>query len=867
MKRLFLLFLLIGFVFVIIIPNISASDKLYDSYVFSGQSITIDNNVYMIYLNENYNSLLISTNNNFFTVGYGSCETYGNLNFCFNETKYDIDKRDYKAKVIVYRYAPTISISRTISKTKLYVGDSSEINVLIKNNGPKIASNVSYIDEMPSDIVIEECSGCDIVNNSVVWNGNLATGKDVDFSYKIKPLKKMSRYLKARLDYFDGYSMKEKYSSSLKIDVKPIIDIDYRFVDVNYTIGYGKSWKNIKSEKSSAIGEEFVLLVNLTNKNDNKEIKSNISIYVPEGIYFEGSTSIYRYVSKNDTEKIGHESVSYNNNTISFSYDSKANESKIVALKFYGKYVVSSDFVIKMSYSKGKDFYSISPLLCHFEVKNIDLKIWSSLDDKQHFDSNQEFWLRTSVQNVNDYSKLKNIRVTINTTFNISRFGIKKSYWINQINESDYVVLFNKKIVMPYVNKTTGFNFDVCADYETEFGDRFKICDKKKFYIDPIKAVVIEHSVKTSVEEGDEFDVITYVKNIRNDVINDIEVSDNPIFYETYNNIDIKKKISVDGVTSRVIDINPDDKIAVYSYEITAPDVRKEGVIKIETTAIYKEDNITYNYTKTTDVKVKPKKLNIGVSKSVDTNVFIGQIVEYKITIENKDSEAIKDIEIKPILQQDVDWMMDNSTIRIGKLDPGEKITKTLWFRPKYNGTIRLNGTIVFYSDYYGNIFNITTSSTKINVDYSYAQGPLVLATIETDKRDVNVSDVVYYSLVLRNIGEENANVTIYNGNLNKTIYLFSGETKRINYEDTASIPSITLGPFKIVYSYVGKKVYGTSNDVVITVEKPVSKEKEIIKKEEEKKVNETNVERKEGKGIFSIINEIMNAIRRMFIR
>ncbi|MBW3023032.1 hypothetical protein KY308_02930, partial [Candidatus Woesearchaeota archaeon] len=199
-----------------------AETRIFEGYVFSDQSITVDDKPFTITFDPQPDTIMLKYNRNYYFVPADDCKTIMNLKFCYDSYTYDIDKNKYKVDLIVYSVSPDIKITRTIDKKDLLVGEEAEISVNVTNGVGLAAENFTFIDSFPPDeFEITDVSWCSEENNSAFYSGYIKENDFLKCSYKIKPLKKLQRSSRAKVSYFDGTEMKDLYSSTIQFDVSP----------------------------------------------------------------------------------------------------------------------------------------------------------------------------------------------------------------------------------------------------------------------------------------------------------------------------------------------------------------------------------------------------------------------------------------------------------------------------------------------------------------------------------------------------------------------------------------------------------------------------------------------------------------------
>ena len=100
MKRLLLFILAVLFV----VTSVSAAEEVSISskWVFSEQSIQVNNQVFIVTLIRNADRIVVRFDNNYMDLELNECETEDYTKVCFEDREYDTSKKLYKAKVNIY---------------------------------------------------------------------------------------------------------------------------------------------------------------------------------------------------------------------------------------------------------------------------------------------------------------------------------------------------------------------------------------------------------------------------------------------------------------------------------------------------------------------------------------------------------------------------------------------------------------------------------------------------------------------------------------------------------------------------------------------------------------------------------------------
>ena len=149
-----------------------AETKVFEGYIFSSQSITVDSKPFIVTFEENTNNqIMLNYNRNYFFVPFRECRTLLNLKFCYDDVIFDTDQKKDKVYLRVFTVAPDITITRTINTSSLKIGDEAEITVSVANGVGIPAENFTFVDSFsPDEFQITSVSWCSNTSSSVYHN-------------------------------------------------------------------------------------------------------------------------------------------------------------------------------------------------------------------------------------------------------------------------------------------------------------------------------------------------------------------------------------------------------------------------------------------------------------------------------------------------------------------------------------------------------------------------------------------------------------------------------------------------------------------------------------------------------------------------
>lgn len=809
----------------------AAVSQIYSGYVFSYETLTVDQKPFTVSL-ENNDKLMLEYGPQYFFINRGDCEKIYNLKFCFGNTMWDTTENKEKINLTVYSITPTITITRTIDNPTMLVGGEAEIKTTIANGDGLSAENFSFIDTFTPEFEITDVFYCNKNNNSVYWSGYIRINDSVECDYTVKALDEIQRSFKARTNYFDGFEMKDEYSDTITIKVNPLLDINTEF--------------NVTDQKIYP-GQTFYLKINLTNRNDEDMNLKYFDIYVPDGLEYLGTATIRTPINATDNRYLPSGSLTkISSNVYRFSSEiDKNNQSKIIAPMFKALLAGKSNIYMKAEYETG-NVVRTKEIINSIVVKTQEIAIHTNLEDNEKFDTGIEKLVRVYIENpIGNNIYFKNLHVIFNTT--LSNFS---DVYLDRLNKSSTIYVLDKKIITPEIGKATTYKFNVIVSYDTEYNEKQQKNLEQNIVIEPIAGLSISHSIsKSTVESGEEFDVETKVKNERQEDISNVNVSDT-----SYDEFDKA------GINSARVNINGLDTVSAYKYKMKAPDVENTTKYTFVTTANYFKDNIKKSAENSFIITVLPKKLDISITRDIVTPLFMGQIADVEYTIENNNDKQLKNILFKFPVQQNFD-VVGAKTYFLEQLDPYEKlvIDNKHQIRAKTNESQTLEPTEFIYKDDLGNVFRKNSSKSTFNVKNSYIDGPAFLINKSVSKQQINESESFDVVVSVKNVGTEKGKIRVTDmGKVRETEISSMGQTEfgySLQFNKTGKF---ALEPAFAEYNYLGKNITTISNRPVVEVVNLGNIEKKPAKEELK---NETAVQGK-PKGLIEQLKDLITFLK-----
>ncbi len=817
-------------------------DLAFEGYVFPDQSITVDENPFIIKFepDQRPSSIQVDYYQKYFFINKGHCKTIVNVDICFANTIYDLEFNKFKANISAYKVEPDLTIRRTINDSRLVVGESARIFINVTNGVGIPASDFRFTDSFsPEEFEIEDVDGdCIGENNSITYAGTLRENEKISCEYELRALKELTRSSRARASYFNGVEDEVLFSNPINFEVDPAFSIKTSFNE---------------SDRKVYEGEKVLFIVNISNKHPDEEMENVVlDIYLPSGLAFERTSSFEVYFNRTSNRTIRSQRIErVSEGVYQFTGNLLEGTSKFIVMELKTTNTGRSDILLDASYEIGTEKKEVNEKES-LEVEHKEIVLFANFEDGAIFDSGEEKLIKIGVSNPSDHILLKNINIRVDTSIADNLSGS-----VLALDKLKAATLINKRVKMPSVDSNRNYQFDVIASYDTEYGVHHEETFEYDFKIEATRGLSVNHDIsRTSVEAGETFTVKTRITNNRNTDIKNIRVFDV-----------VPQEFQRKGLNSiSNLNVLAKDTVTAYEYRMAAPEVETPKVYSFRTTARFEEENKTYAFERQFQITVNPRKVDLSIANAVsDPTTYEGAVLDILYTLQNPDDEkTLRDITLSFPVQQDVD-LIGHRNFSINRLLPGESYTlrKIHKIRLKNNGSIRLNPALIAYEDENGNTFKKNSSSLSLNAKEGYITGPAFFITKESNSSATR-GEMVTVRITVENIGTEKGKITIADSGKAWNLNVGPEEKNAITYKIRAETAGrLNLKPASGKYEYRNKPAYTVSNSAFTDVKEKVVTELEEEEEEEEiQNVTVEKVEEPEEKGFFQVV---WNAISNIF--
>jgi hypothetical protein len=781
-------------IFVMISCNtVEARTQEYSGEVLSGENIDIDQFTFIITMNKYASAIFVDGGTIFTTVQRETCKKMEHFEVCFDNTTYNEDDNELYAIVRVFRYEPTLTITRVANDTELYIGQKAQIKITIENTGDT-ASEVIMTDDYPTAFEISEMEGgCRFHENQVYWQGHLDEDEKKECTFLIRAMNETHRSMAAHLKYWDGFKYVDEYSSAMTIDVLPLITIYSRTVQEDFE-EEGTTFDFEEDNPGAKIGETIRLLVNISNNYDERIDIDALDIYLPEYTEYKSISSLrfnFKNAAGNRSSIVwSSERVNKINNILRWTGSIGTNKSsKLFIIKLQMKRSGRQNIIINTKYDlEGTKFTDTrtetvdvndAGINVHMTVEDTAKRFSAPTrldaeDNTIDLEALHPYNVKIYAQNPNPFAELGEARFKVKTDI----AGLKETYY-PLFEKEVQKIPYSFVLIPPQVSASKEFKANVSFIYTNEFNERYENGTEFLLTVTPSKDLTIsfDSSEGEVLNGGEETEIKVSITNDRLVDLKDVSVKDQ-----------IPEGLHVEGVHAKKVKLNKESDTEVYTYRITAPIVHNKTRYDIITTASFfdPDSRMQLNYSENTTITVEPLEPTVSFEATMDepTDIYPGTIIPVEYTVSNDETkELIRDITIYFPIQQEMD-LIGPKTFFIDKLDPGEEITikDVVKLRPKVvDESLELNKTLMKYYDNYGNQFSKNSTEDTLDVQDARISGPSLFLKTKAPTL-FNRSTEGKITIAVKNNGSADTEATVTQMDKTWTLKVPAGDTQYIEY-------------------------------------------------------------------------------------
>ncbi|MBU2561347.1 MAG: DUF11 domain-containing protein [Nanoarchaeota archaeon] len=771
----------------------TAKTKVFDDRILSGENVDIDDFTFIITMNKYASAIFVDAGTMYQSIRLYQCKKMESFEICFKNTTFDEEENELYAEVNITRSKPDLTVTRTMNDTELYVGQEAEVTIKITNTGDT-APNAILTDDYPAGIEIYDLEGgCQVHENQVYWQGHLDEDKEKECRFIIKGTKELHQSFVAHLKYWDGFKWVDDYSSTLTVDIDPVIEIFSSVVREDYEVD-GTTFDFDEDNPGINIGEELRLIVNITNNYDDYIDLNAFELLLPPDLAYKATGHLrFNYInaSGNRSSIVWYSDrlSKISGNLLRWSGRIKEGKSKLFIVKLEARRTGDQNIVVRTDYSYD-DMHFNDTKYESLTVRDPGIAIRMTVEDKSRLFSAAErldedddsidlealhpYNIKVYAQNVNKYAKLKNVDVKVYTEL----AGFQPVHYA-EIDEEGQRIPYSIVLIPSNLEASKQFKTNVSIEYTNEFGEKKDNSTEFLITVQPSKDLTIEwdSSEGEVLEGGEETEVKVSVTNDRLVDLKNVEVKDK-----------IPPELHIEGVHAKKVKLNKDADTEVYTYRLIPPIVHNKTYYNITTTVSFFDPDLRQdiNFTKTTTLTINPLKPDISIDVTLEEpdNIYPGTLIPAEYTVRNdEEKEIVRQLTVFFPIQEYIDFI-GPKTFFIDRLDPGEEVVikNLVKIRPKIvDDALKLNKTRVEYYDNYGNLFDENSTDDTIDVEDALINGPAIfLRTVVPDV--MNKSTATMVRVEVKNNGTAAADVTVEQGDKMWNVTVAESSTAAIEY-------------------------------------------------------------------------------------
>jgi hypothetical protein len=430
---------LVAIFFLLFLPSVLplTEEPLYSGTVQDGDSVSVGGFDFEFSV-ASEGAVLVRYDGNSVIVPESSCKYHGNLHFCVGDISWayrnvTVWKDIYETEIDISTLKGDLQITRSIEKTRFLIGDTSKVEVLIKNSGSRKVEDIFYKDSYPSSIRIGDVDGCSLKGNTIQWRGSLGPGVKKSCSYTLIGVEGATYESKAEATYFDGVSENTAYSDKVEIEVQ------------NYSLQIEHSLNKSRVEIGEPLEASFVV----ENINKDEEISVySFKIDVP---------SEFKIVKKSN-------GLVQRGQILSWRGNLESNEQKNFTIVLLPEMMGATALNLEWQYKAGAFTRKFND--------NIKVDVYCDCLMVKHYPdkiaAGEETDFMVYIFNPSSTNWFRDISVNVFTTLP-GEEDISRAY--TTLNPRGSIMLFNKKI---NVHQGLSYHYNVSIEYSSEYGQHFQ---------------------------------------------------------------------------------------------------------------------------------------------------------------------------------------------------------------------------------------------------------------------------------------------------------------------------------------------------------------------------------------------------------
>lgn len=702
---------------------VNSGEPIFDIYF----SINSDDGVYISDIDGNFKYL-----------NEDRCGSLNDYYVCVEEIK--DSEEGYIAKVSISEYLYDFEIKRTFDSDEFFLNDEVLVNVTVSNIGKKDGLNLIYTDQFPVEIDVDSIEDGKVIDNSFIFDFDLESNEEINFSYKLRAIDFFRAKLKAKLDIDNNYF----YSGLKEFAVKDSVSL----------------FSNL-SNYSCLVGETLNLNNTVFNHVNSSSLVE-VTINLPNNLQFVDGTR---------------------SKVQNFSFDNLTNKSidETLLCVYSGKSEIQFTGSISNGVNYENDFDSVK-----LDVDKLDFEFSSNIVSNYFVGSTN--FLYALFENKND-KNMSDVVFEVN-----SNLLENKTMRIEEIKINESISVLDDDFLFPLMSGN--YYINISYYYFTSFGEKINFTKSFKIILSDAKQIIIKQSMPRKVEAYERFNVSLVLNNPMSTKIKNVEVFDtfdDFSLVEGKNNADIvldskeEKSIYRYEVQAPLVfekESFPIKTMVTYEYANETVSFDKTFFITVEPS---KEE-------------IRDYKIDFKLTIKKDDAIGLGDVINVDATVENEDDISFKKLVLRFPESSDYEVLSKTEQVLDG-IDPGELVYYDDLFkiRPSRSGNYKISDLVFDFIDEFGISHREKLSFPEFKVEENNSIEKPLLKINQTFLGFFNNS--AKFAVEIFNIGSLSTKLNLSYTNGDKDFFVSSESSEVFIYE--VKLPSngeFFIKPLRIIY-------------------------------------------------------------------
>ena len=793
---------------VLALPSVSSTEEVvYQGNYFHGDEFFLNGVTYNLISSSSYDRLLIQGGGLNLWVNKGTCNSADNLRVCYESMQFDEAKNEYSMAVKISIIYPRLIVTQRSDESSLLLGDETEIEVTIENDGLLDAKSVVYRQRLPDgfSFVSDQSHGISYIGGYVIWeSSNIRVDEERTFYYTILATGKNSDPLQSEVSFFNGFTTRNIFSNTVDVDV-----------DSPYLL------QLVSNSTEAKVGDEIKFNFMISNYADSSIDIESAKIFLP---------SAFTVVRKDNdlVQRSGYlefAGLLREDETMDFEVVLRAINRGVVDILSVAKlsgvsFELDSD--VRVNIEQPTTSYTL-----FFVRDGRDERTFQDLKENQILEGQQRGQIELFITNPYN-SKIENVRAILNSEF------INITSGLLTIDSKNPRRLIDNTFVTPSLESSRRDTLEINLTYITDFGYTHSEVIEKALTFEPVRDLEVRHTLSTSrPESGETLGIKVTARNTRRNDLYDVRIRDV-----------LPEGISLRGSNVGTRDVSIGETETFFEYFIDLPVVSRDTDFEIFSEIEYSDGINTFERIVPYKFTIRPRNPDIQLRRTRDSQgpVRIGEFIDVSYEIRNREDYRVDNVVIEfPGVKGT--YLVDSIEHRVQSLNPGqernfERVERRVVF--DYSSSLSVGRPNTIFTDDLGVRYHKEGPALSVGLqDDSFSLPKLhILKSVEgLDSKNF------MYTIKVENVGDLLAEFKLHDST--ETIHSLSpGDFIEINQTARFSdYPDLVLPRSYLSFSDGPYTYYALTDNIDIKryiVEDEADKERDIIYDDITEEVDDT---------------------------